>query len=151
MYTSNGYEKNYTGNLDKDDTLYEMKKAGFGFDVRRYAGDSYANPDCASTNQEKMAPAKQFDFDSGDAYWVIRVATGKQLDSSYKPYEKLNWFRFDPIFIFNKKCKMNWGESYEPYNDNKIGQGNFEHLYIGEEGDDDYEPVPELQDIVMED
>jgi hypothetical protein len=35
-----------------------------------------------------MAPAKQFIYD--DAYWVIRVATGKQLDKNYKPYKLMS-------------------------------------------------------------
>ena len=87
IYYSEEYEPKYSGSLKDDDILYEMVKAGYGFDVRRYASDPKHDKNCASTNKEDMAPAKQFIYD--DAYWVIRVATGKQLDKNYKPYEKM--------------------------------------------------------------
>jgi hypothetical protein len=87
IYYSEEYEPKYSGSLKDDDILYEMTKAGYGFDVRRYASDPKHDKNCASTNKEDMAPAKQFIYD--DAYWVIRVATGKQLDKNYKPYEKM--------------------------------------------------------------
>ena len=97
MYLSEGYEPKYSGSLNNDDILFEMKKAGYGFDVRRYASDPKQDTKCASTNQQKMAPAKQFDYDN--AYWVIRVVTGKQLDKNYNHYKEMGsvW----TIYSFN--------------------------------------------------
>ena len=92
-YHTNGYQMAYSGSENDDDKLYEMKKAGYGFDIRRYAGDPNADKDCASTNAgQDMAPAKQFN-ENGDYYWVVRFATGKQLDKKYDPYKNLTGVR----------------------------------------------------------
>ena len=87
IYLSEEYEPKYSGSLKNDDILFEMTKAGYGFDVRRYASDPKQETNCASTNLKDMAPAQQFD---DDAYWVIRVATGKQLDKNYNPYKLMS-------------------------------------------------------------
>ena len=87
IYLSEEYEPKYSGSLKNDDILFEMTKAGYGFDVRRYASDPKQETKCASTNLKDMAPAQQFD---DDAYWVIRVATGKQLDKNYNPYKLMS-------------------------------------------------------------
>ena len=87
IYLSEEYEPKYSGSLKNDDILFEMTKAGYGFDVRRYASDPKQETKCASTNLKDMAPAQQFD---NDAYWVIRVATGKQLDKNYNPYKLMS-------------------------------------------------------------
>ena len=97
IYLSEEYEPKYSGSLKNDDILFEMTKAGYGFDVRRYASDSKQETKCASTNLKDMAPAQQFDGD--DAYWVIRVATGKQLDKKYDPYKQMS--TVDDIYNFN--------------------------------------------------
>ena len=88
IYRSECYMLVYSGSADDDDTLFEMKKKGYGFDVRRYVGDSKQDKSCASTNEEKMAPAKQIEENKA-GYWVIRVATGKQIDKNYDPYKKM--------------------------------------------------------------
>ena len=97
IYLSEEYEPKYSGSLKDDDILFEMTKAGYGFDVRRYASDPKQETKCASTNLKDMAPAKQFNYD--DAYWVIRVATGKQLDKKYNHYKQMS--TVDDIYNFN--------------------------------------------------
>lgn len=97
IYLSEEYEPKYSGSLKDDDILFEMTKAGYGFDVRRYASDPKQDKNCASTNLKDMAPAKQFNYD--DAYWVIRVATGKQLDKKYNHYKQMS--TVDDIYNFN--------------------------------------------------
>jgi hypothetical protein len=88
IYESTGPKLNYTGSLKGDDTLFEMVKAGYGFDVRRYASDPKQETKCASTSKSGMAPAQQFDGDKG--FWVIRVATGKQFDKKYNHYKQMS-------------------------------------------------------------
>ena len=97
IYNSKGYQTKYTGSLKGDDTLFEMAKAGYGFDVRRYASDPNQETKCASTSKSGMAPAKQ--FANGHGYWVIRVATGKQLDKNYEPYKDMG--KVWDTFTFN--------------------------------------------------
>ena len=90
LYNEHSYQKNYKGNLDDDDTLYEMKKAGYGFDITRYAGDPNQDDDCAVGNEKGMAPSAQ--FTQNNVYYVVRVATGKQLDKNYDPYKKMEGY-----------------------------------------------------------
>ena len=97
IYNSKGYQTKYTGSLKGDDTLFEMAKAGYGFDIRRYASDPNQETKCASTSKSGMARAKQ--FANGHGYWVIRVATGKQLDKNYEPYKDMG--KVWDIFTFN--------------------------------------------------
>lgn len=97
IYNSKGYQRNYTGCLDDDDTLFEMKMMGYGFDVRRYASDPNQDAKCAAHNTNGMPPAKQFELGAG--YWVLRVATGKQLDKNYDPYQKMAAV-YD-VYVFN--------------------------------------------------
>jgi len=106
LYNEHGYQKNYKGSLDDDDTLYEMKKPGYGFDITRYAGDPLQDDDCASTNAGKdMAPRAQ--FTQSNVYYVVRVATGKQLDKNYDPYKKMDGY-FD-IYNNNQTHKHEVG------------------------------------------
>ena len=102
IYTSDGYKTKYTGSTKNDDKLFEMKSAGFGFDVHRYVSDPEQDKNCASTNQKGMAPAQQFGNNYG--YWVIRVATGKQLDKKYDPYKKMS--TVSDIYNFNLQNAM---------------------------------------------
>ena len=102
IYTSDGYKTKYTGGTKNDDKLFEMKSAGFGFDVHRYVSDPLQDKNCASTNQKGMAPAQQFGNNYG--YWVIRVATGKQLDKKYDPYKKMS--TVSDIYNFNLQNAM---------------------------------------------
>ena len=111
VYRGAGYNAYYTGSLDDDDTLFEMKDSGYGFDIRRYAGDPNADKDCATANvyDPKCAPDKQFlstanGNTSNEGYWVIRVATGKQLDKNYDPYKILTGV-YD-IYRFNDEFKF---------------------------------------------
>ena len=93
IYKSTGAKLNYTGSIKDDDTLFEMAKAGYGFDVRRYASDPNQDPNCASTGKDGMPPAKQFDnHNDKDVWgvWVMRVATGKQLDKKYNHYKQMS-------------------------------------------------------------
>ena len=93
IYESTGAKLNYTGSTKDDDTLFEMVKAGYGFDVRRYASDPNQDPNCASTGKDGMPPAKQFDnHNTKDVWgvWVMRVATGKQLDKKYNHYKQMS-------------------------------------------------------------
>ena len=93
IYTSNGAKLNYTGSSKDDDTLFEMVKAGYGFDVRRYASDPLQDKDCASTGKDGMPPAKQFNNQDDKnvwGIWVMRVATGKQLDKKYNHYKQMS-------------------------------------------------------------
>jgi hypothetical protein len=103
IYKSDGYQVKYTGSLDSDDTWFEMKKAGYGFDIRRYVGDPNEDKTCAATNKDRyMAPAEQMSLESnGIAYWVVRSATGKQLDSNYSPYSPMK--NVKEVFVYNKK------------------------------------------------
>ena len=87
VYNTAEYKQNYSGSVKGDDILLEMTKAGYGFDVRRYASDPKQNENCASTGKVSMAPAKQ--FAEGHGYWVVRVRTGDQIDSKYDPYKQM--------------------------------------------------------------
>ena len=102
IYNSEGYQKNYSGKLADDDVLFEMKAKNYGIDIKRYVSDSQADKNCASTGQKDMAPAQQFTETEG--YWVIRVATGEQLDKNYKPFEDSQnlW----DVFNFNIHSKF---------------------------------------------
>jgi hypothetical protein len=97
---SGNYEKNYTGSLSDDDTLYEMKKQGYGFNIFRYAGESTSQNGSASKDP-LMAPAKQ--FVGNDGYWVVRMATGKQLDKNYSPFEAMTGF--ESVYRFNQEME----------------------------------------------
>ena len=106
IYKTDGYQNTYSGSLDKDDTLFEMKKAGYGFDITRYTSNPHASkPTITDSNDKLLAPAVQFDEKTGTGYWVIRVATGKQLAKNYDPYKKLasdmyDTYRFNSINNF---------------------------------------------------
>ncbi len=119
IYNSKKYESAYSGSEDDDDTLFEMKKVGYGFDIRRYASDPNADKDCASTNAgQDMAPAKQFDEQKGAYYWVVRFATGKQLDKNYDPYRNLTGFY--EIYRYNAETKKLASKESETQVDNDI-------------------------------
>jgi hypothetical protein len=100
IYKSFGIANTYKGSYKDDDKEFEMKEEGYGFDVRRYVGDPKEDINCASHRYEKMAPAKQF-FGSETGYWVIRVATGKQLDSRYNVYSAMT--TVDDVYTYNSK------------------------------------------------
>ena len=90
IYKTDGYQKTYQGRLDDDDTLFEMKKAGYGFDITRYTSKPQATKGSDTSGNDKlMAPAVQFDEKTGTGYWVVRVSTGKQLFKNYDPYKKM--------------------------------------------------------------
>ena len=118
IYKADGYNKQYTGSTKKDDTLFEMEKKGFGFDIRRYASDPKQDSLCAWGQGNGMAPEKQFTPYEG--YWVIRVATGKQLDKSYNPYKKMKGV-YD-IYTFNQHNGMSnhVGENKKPPTEDEL-------------------------------
>ena len=120
MYLSEGYEPKYSGKVNDDDILFEMKEAGYGFDVRRYASDPKQDTKCASTNGKKMAPAKQFDGDN--AYWVIRVVTGKQLDKNYKPYKEMGSVWTTYSFNTSREFPFRIGEKIPVLTDEELKQ-----------------------------
>ena len=122
IYKSNGYQVKYTGCLKDDDILFEVSKAGYGFDVRRYAGDSNQDKNCASTGKSGMAPAKQIDYDEGYGYWVIRVATGKQLDKNYDPYKAMG-NNVSTFYSFNTSLLSGyWGKDFTPPTEEELGK-----------------------------
>jgi len=118
MYTSDRLEDDYTGNMDTDDTLYEMKKSGegYGFNIHRYAGNPNV-PTIVSRLGDDRAPAYQFTPEFDNCYWVVRMATGKQLDKNYKPYEPLDENKFETIYRFNESMKQVVGEGTEVIED----------------------------------
>jgi hypothetical protein len=121
IYESTGPKLNYTGSLKGDDTLFEMAKAGYGFDVRRYASDPKQDTKCASTSKSGMAPAKQ--FANGHGYWVIRVATGKQLDKNYEPYRDMGkvWDTFT-FNITGREFPYRYGAKAPTYTDKELAE-----------------------------
>lgn len=110
LYKSDYYARSYGGSVKGDDILFEMTKAGYGFDIRRYASDPKQDTKCASAGNKDMAPAKQFDGDKG--YWVVRVATGKQLDKKYDPYKQMN----NVYDIYNFNASFDFPYPYGPKN-----------------------------------
>ena len=114
IYDSKEYKQTYKGSVDGDATRFEMKTAGYGFDIRRYASDPKQDQNCCNKpNQKGMAPAKQ--FANGQGFWVIRVATGSQLDKKYDPYTKMskmydisnfNHTEFEIVFKTGKKVNV---------------------------------------------
>lgn len=121
IYQSKGYQTEYTGSDDDDDMLFEMKAPGFGFDIRRYASDPKQDSTCCAGTEAKMAPYTQFTGTQG--FWVIRVATGKQLDKNYKPYNKMANVR--DIYRFNDKADQGVGNQKPLATDNVIGMNGY--------------------------
>ena len=78
---STKYEPTFTGSKDDDDTLFEMKEAGAGFDIRRYCSDPEENKSCASTGKAGYAPAQQFTDTEG--YWVVRLKTSSKIADTF--------------------------------------------------------------------
>lgn len=74
---STGYKTVFTGSYKDDDTLFEMKEKGAGFDIRRYCSDPDQNAECASSGKAGYAPAQQFTDNAG--YWVVRQKTSSQI------------------------------------------------------------------------
>jgi hypothetical protein len=139
IYESTGPKLNYTGSVKDDDTLFEMVKAGYGFDVRRYASDPLQDKDCASTGKDGMPPAKQFNNQNDKnvwGIWVMRVATGKQLDKKYNHYKPMN--KMSNICNFNE-TKFNviykTGEKATPVTDEQLAQD--EELYKKDEDEEE--------------
>jgi hypothetical protein len=105
--------KQYSGSLKTDDILFEMKRKNTGFDIRRYVSDPLANKKCASTGEKGVAPKSQFaDLDYTPYYggfWVVRGATGKQLDKNYNPYKPIkgafNIYNFNIEYDFKVGAK----------------------------------------------
>ena len=118
MYTSDRLEDDYTGNMDTDDTLYEMKKSGegYGFNIHRYAGNPNV-PNIVSRLGDDRAPAYQFTPEFDNCYWVVRMATGKQLDKNYKPYKALDENKFETVYSFNESMKQEVGEGTDVIED----------------------------------
>ncbi len=111
IYHTLKYELKFFGSLDDDDTLFEMKKAGYGFDITRYTSNPLASKATITDSNDKLlAPAVQFDEKTGTGYWVIRVATGRQLDTNkkYNPYQPINGVY--NISNYNDRNKVAVGE-----------------------------------------
>ena len=131
IYTSNGYKTEYTGSVDNDDYLFEMKEPGYGFDVTRYVSDPNQDKDCCSgvgSNGNRMAPSTQ--FPSGQGIWVMRVATGKQLDTQkkYDPYKSITGVH--EIYRYNAKEQQLADKDNEMKVDGEIVVPVKEHGYF---------------------
>ena len=131
IYTSKGYQTEYTGSVDNDDILFEMKEPGYGFDVTRYVSDPHQDKDCCSgegSNGNRMAPGKQFYSTQG--IWVMRVATGKQLDTQkkYDPYKSITGVH--EIYRYNTKTNQTADKNTQMKEDGEVAVPVKEHGYF---------------------
>ena len=140
IYRSECFLLSYAGCADDDDTLFEMKTKGYGFDIRRYVGDPNQDKACASTNAEKMAPSKQIEENKA-GYWVIRVATGKQLYKNYDPYKKMD--NMHNISIFNLRNNIDVGENTNVPVGSELSQYIEKRKNADPEDEDDFEDEDE--------
>ena len=130
--STNGYHTKYEGSMDDDDTLYEMKAKGAGFDIRRYASDPLQDPECCkSTNTARKgnwAPSDQ--FDKTDRRWVVRYRSGKQLDTQkkYDPFKAITGVH--EIYRYNAKTQKLEGTDLVT-EDDLNSDGNLESRYMG--------------------
>lgn len=87
--TNRGYQSQYTGSIEDDDILFEMKKEGSGFDVRKFAHDpNYDTSTDGKVREENWAP--KFQTSGGSGYWVVRFRTGQQIDKKYDPMKNMS-------------------------------------------------------------
>ncbi len=128
IYKGSSYKTQYTGSLDDDDTLFEMKVKNTGFDIRRYASDPLADKNCATATGQNCAPKSQFNADQ--AYWVVRYRSGKQLDSQ-KKYDPLKAITgVHEIYRYNAKTQKLESQPNETEED-LIGNNNPDLYYTG--------------------
>jgi hypothetical protein len=130
MYKStNGYKTQYTGSMDDDDTLFEMKEKGAGFDIHRYASDPNQDKDCASSKKNGYAPNTQFYGD--ERHWVVRYRSGKQLstDKKYDPMKNITGVH--EIYRYNAKNGILEGERNETESMLAINDGGTDLYYTG--------------------
>lgn len=136
LHITQKYEKTSSSNFsaDKLKGSFNMKSAGYGFDIRRYCGDPKQNPKCASTAREKMAPAKQFS-DGGDAYWVVRRAYGHKLHgkswaSDLSIYSNIK--NVNEVYRYNSKYNNVVGTNNPPETEKDIADAlNSNEITVG--------------------
>ena len=124
LHITQKYEKTSSSafSADKLKGSFNMKSAGYGFDVRRYCSDPRQNPKCASTGRDKMAPAKQF-TDGGDAYWVVRQTSGHKLhgvSSASKLSIYSNIKNVNEVYRYNSKYNNIVGTNNPPETEKEI-------------------------------
>ena len=78
---STKYEHTFTDSQKADDTLFEMKEEGAGFDIRCYCSDPDQDEDCPKFDKAGYAPAQQFTDTEG--YWVVRQKTSSQIAGTF--------------------------------------------------------------------
>ena len=124
---TNGYQTQYTGSMGDDDTLFEMKEEGAGFDIRRYASDPQQDKNCSQKQGSNYAPDKQFFGDK--RRWVVRYRSGKQFDKKYDPMRAITGVH--EVYRYNAKTNKLEGEANETESELDIYGGGANSFYSG--------------------
>ncbi len=146
IYTSSshGYQSKYTGSMDDDDTLFEMKEEGSGFDIHKFAHDpNYDKTTDGLPRGANWAPRVQ--SSGGSSYFVVRYRSGSQIDKTYNPMKNMTgvW----DTYRYNYETKTLAGSDVETeqsiglYNDKTTVTDpytGFSHYHVGDVYRDQY-------------